>query len=170
MNSTTKLFVSLMLLLLALSACSTRTQASMASSDPAQSVALYKQALAENPDSARTRIKLGKALIHNGEYTEATARLSEALQILPDDPEAQFYLALTEIGRSGPGGALEKLMNYRPYNKTKLGEIIRLDAQRASVRNLTADEVIRRMENTYQRGAAEQQVEDRRTRMLIMDK
>ncbi|WP_022660758.1 tetratricopeptide repeat protein [Paucidesulfovibrio longus] len=160
MNKTSKISAALLLTIMTLTACSTRTQASMAmADDPAQAVALYRQSLSEHPDSARTRIMLGKALIHNGEYAEAETQLTEALQKLPDDPEAAFYLDLTEIGKSGPGGALARLMNYRPYDNEKIGEAVRLEAQRASVRNLDAAEVIRRMEAAYERGRLDQRNE-----------
>lgn len=170
MNMAKTVLIALLLLLPTLNACSTRMQGSMArSEDPARAVELYRQALSEQPDSARTRIQLGKALVHTGEYTEAAVLLNEALQTLPDNPEARFYLALTEIGTSGPGGALARLMEFRPYNKEKIGEEVRLDALRASVRNLDAAEVISRMETAYERGAAKQRVEDRRSN-LLMDK
>lgn len=172
MKSRIPLLLALALGLAALTACSARTQASMnVPEDPAQAVTLYRQVLAEQPDSARTRIQLGRALIHDGQYAEARTVLLEAQQKLPDDPQVGFYLALSEMGTSGPGGALTKLMDYHPYDKQYLGETVRLEAQRASVRNLDDAGVIRRMEAAYERGRLlERQREDPMLRKLEEDK
>ncbi|MGE4469227.1 MAG: tetratricopeptide repeat protein [Desulfovibrio sp.] len=153
---------------LALPGCTTRMQASMAlaQNDPGEAVRLYRQFLAQHPENVRTRVQLGKALIHAKAYAEAEQELKKTLPHLPpgmpESAEARFYLALTELGKSGPQGALARLMEFRPVRAPELGREVRLEATRASVRSLEAEEVLRRMEAAFARGQRLQRLEDGR--------
>ena len=159
------LLAAMFLVAVTLGGCSTRMQGAMAlGSEPQRAVELYRQALAENPDSARTRIQLGKALVQHGLYDEARQRLTEALNVLPDDPEAQLYRDLSELGSSGQSGALGRLMAYAPYQKQKLAIVVRTEAARLRIRSDLSDtDVIRRMEKAYRRGMQEEKKIERRS-------
>ncbi|SKA74533.1 Tetratricopeptide repeat-containing protein [Paucidesulfovibrio gracilis DSM 16080] len=152
--------------LIVVTACTPQVRGSMALSrgNAQEAVALYRQALQNDPDSARIRLQLGKALLHAGEYGKASTRLQEALAALPDsvpdNAEARFYLLLTGLGKDDPQLVLARLMDFRPPGAEKLGQTIRLAATRASVRGLTVEETLTRMETAYREGRLAQRHED----------
>jgi tetratricopeptide (TPR) repeat protein len=72
----------------------------MASGDAASAVALYREALADDPNEARVAYKLAKALEKTNDLTGERAELERAIELNPNLAEAQNQLGYL-TGRSG---------------------------------------------------------------------
>jgi tetratricopeptide (TPR) repeat protein len=72
----------------------------LAAGDAVEAVALYKEALADDPNEARVAYKLAKALDKAHDLDSETAALKRAIELDPGLPEAQNQMGYL-IGRSG---------------------------------------------------------------------
>lgn len=62
--------------------------------DPAQSIAFYRQAMNERPESIWPRLGLGHIAMSWGEFAEAQDWYSQALQLAPNDVNPHYYLGI----------------------------------------------------------------------------
>jgi cytochrome c-type biogenesis protein CcmH/NrfG len=59
---------------------------------PDEAIALYRQAIAQNPDDPRPCIVLAETLIQQGEIGEGIALYHQAIQLDPDNSDIHFLL------------------------------------------------------------------------------
>ena len=91
--------------------------------DLAQAIALYKQLVELQPDSAEARTNLGVVLAHAGNYDEAILQYKEALRRAPKNPVIQLNLALAWYKQANfdeAAAELERLRQVHPENRQSL--------------------------------------------------
>jgi tetratricopeptide (TPR) repeat protein len=76
---------------------------------PAEAVAQFEKALAEEPDKLEALVGLGIARYRLGAYDEAIATLGDAVGRMPDQPGARLYLALSHVRKRDDAKAREQL-------------------------------------------------------------
>jgi tetratricopeptide (TPR) repeat protein len=79
----------------------------------------YQAALAANPLDERAECRLGDIAAHESELTAAQAHYSRALQLQPDDADANLGLAKTLIALNQPDNAIPLLQHaaqLEPFN------------------------------------------------------
>lgn len=89
----------------------------------AKAAAQYRQVLAKKPAFAPARLRLGRVLLHLGEYPTALAHFQQYLESDPDHPEALLGLARCQRSASAPEEAratLEKLLARHPDHASGL--------------------------------------------------
>ena len=92
------------------------------SSDPADRAevkAEYKAALQANPFDERAQCRLGEIAAHESELQAAETYYSRALELQPDDPDANLGLAKTLIAMNRPEKAMPLLQHaaeLEPFN------------------------------------------------------
>ena len=81
----------------------------------------YRAALAESPDDAALKSRLGAALVLTGELAEAEALLREVLKVQPYSAEAEHFLGRVELQRGQVEASrlrLERAARLAPDNGT----------------------------------------------------
>src|SRR6266568_496028 len=91
--------------------------------DLARSIALYKQLVELQPDSAEARTNLGVVLAQAGNYDEAVAQYQQALKRAPKNFIIQLNLALAWYKQGNfeeAAAELERLHHVQPENRQSL--------------------------------------------------
>jgi len=90
-----------------------------ASGDVASAIALLRDAIRDNPESAELHFQLGTLLAAHDRYEEAELRFTQAINIDREHAEAMVSLALVCGVRQAPGSAvnhLQKAQALRPFD------------------------------------------------------
>jgi len=80
---------------------------------PAEAVAQFEKALAEDPGRLDALIGLGISRYRLGAYDEAIAALADAVTRAPEHPAARLYLALSHVRKREDAKAEEQLTALR---------------------------------------------------------
>ncbi len=81
-----------------------------ASGDMEAATASYRQALADSPDDAPLKSRMGAVLVLTGKYEEAEKLLQEVLDVQPYSAEAEHYLGRIELERGQVESARQRFL------------------------------------------------------------
>ncbi len=90
-----------------------------------EAIPLLKEYLSDNPDSWKTRDKLGFAYLKTGRLDEAITELEAVLDVKPGDPYAILYLGLAYLSKEDIGKAVAIFQTYRNKEEPLVEEEIR---------------------------------------------
>ncbi|MDR0198121.1 MAG: tetratricopeptide repeat protein [Methanomassiliicoccaceae archaeon] len=90
--------------------------------DGSSAVALYQEAVLENPNDCGTLNELANALCDSGEYGEAMNMISRAIEISPEMPECHLTRSKIYLAKNDTRGALASL-NHALDHVSESGEI-----------------------------------------------
>ncbi len=76
-------------------------------------IQLYKEFLAENPDDAEARSRLGFAYLKTGRLDEATTEFQKALTLEPGEPFSVLYLGQAYLNKGQIGKTIKTWQGFR---------------------------------------------------------
>lgn len=147
-----------------LTGCSTAVRGSMAltSGDYDRALALYGEALAQDPDSIYLRQRVGLTHFTKKDYARAEASFREILSLRPGEPNAAFYLGLSRIGKGERGPALEDLLGFSWPDKYYQQLFVREEAERLLRHpDMPAAETITCLKDALEQGRLKQEESER---------
>ncbi len=87
-----------------------------------EAIGLYKEHLAEKPDSVQVRTGLGYAYFKSGQNDEAIAEFKKVLESLPGEPDAVLYMGLAYLHKGDIDKGISVLENYQNKEYPKVEE------------------------------------------------
>ncbi|WP_207683136.1 tetratricopeptide repeat protein [Desulfonema magnum] len=134
-----------------------------------EAIPLYKEYLAENPDSAEARLNMGIAYLKTGFADAAIAEFETVLKSSPNHPDAVLYMGLAHLSKGKLDEAIVVLENYRNSRKPLVEEEVMhqmtlLEDLYASDKTLFEENpmiIVNRVETAVNNALAEQKRADR---------
>jgi len=87
-----------------------------------EAIELYKEHLAEHPDSLQVRTRLGYAYFRSGLNDEAIAEFKKVLESVPGEPDAVLYMGLAYLHKGDIDKGISVLENYQNKEYPKVEE------------------------------------------------
>ena len=113
-----------------------------------KAIPLYKEYLAQKPDSPSVKSKLGFAYLKTGQLDKSITELEQALKIKPGDPYSILYLGIAYLNKEEFDKAVTTWQTYRNKKQPLVEEEIRrlltlvqiAESQRAAKKALAEEE------------------------------
>jgi predicted Zn-dependent protease len=77
--------------------------------EPMKGITLLREVVDKDPDNVEALIMLGRFAILSGQYDRAKERLDKVLMLDPNNPEAIYFMAITQEGLGNADRAIELL-------------------------------------------------------------
>jgi tetratricopeptide (TPR) repeat protein len=135
-----------------------RSAMDLASGDYARSVAGFEAIVAQSPGDAMAWRKLGYARYKAMLYRAATDAFKKALALVPDDPDATFYLGQSLILRGLRDQGLSVQAGYRHPDMFLMAQTISGEAARLIGTGLPSQILAAKMERARDVGFARQRI------------
>ncbi|MBW2019833.1 MAG: tetratricopeptide repeat protein [Deltaproteobacteria bacterium] len=90
-----------------------------------EAIPLFKEYLADKPDSVEARSRLGFACLKTGRLDEAIAEFKTVLKAEPGEPYSVLYLGLAYLNKGELGKTIEVWQGYRDKKKPLVEEEIK---------------------------------------------
>lgn len=164
----TAFMVTYLLLAALLCGCSTAMRGSLALSrgEHEQALALYNEALRQDPQSIYLRQRIGLTYFAMKDYARAEASFHNILLLAPGEPEAFFYLGLSRIGKGEVQAGLTDLTKLQWPFKFYHHRFVQEEAVRLLKHpELPPGEIIGCMQDALELGRHEQMLLERDMQM-----